>query len=147
MLNLPSATKRQTVAGKKVEIVTEDEDSEFITEQDDENGDMVADLNNLPDSWSQVTGAQTSIINDQRRVSSMVRLNKKNPIVNKPQKKVGTLKKWSPALFAGWQERIVEIKERTLKYYKQKKNDEPVMAGILNFDLYACVVVPVPNEP
>ena len=57
------------------------------------------------------------------------------------------MKKWSPALFAGWQGRIVEIKERTLKYYKQKKDEEPVMCGILNFDLYACEVVPTPNEP
>ena len=63
---------------------------------------MVADLNNLPESWSQVIGESQSIVNDQRRVSSMVRIGKTNPVLDKPKKKVGSLKKWSPALLAGW---------------------------------------------
>ena len=83
MLNLPSGTRKQTVGGKKIEIITEDEDSEFVTEADEE-GDMVADLNNLPDSFSQITGAQISIINDSRRVSSMVRINQTKSQLDKP---------------------------------------------------------------
>ena len=81
MLNLPSGTRKQTVGGRKVEIITEDEDVSIVTEED---GDMVADLNNLPDSFSAVTGGQISIINEKNRVSSMVRINQTKPLLDKP---------------------------------------------------------------
>ena len=61
--------------------MTEDEDVSIVT---DEEGDMVADLNNLPDSFSAVTGGQLSIINEKNRVSSMVRINKTKPLLDKP---------------------------------------------------------------
>ena len=83
MLNLPSGTRKQTVGGRRIEIIAENEDSDFVTEADEE-GDMVADLNNLPESFSQVTGAHISIINDSRRVSSMVRINQTKSQLDKP---------------------------------------------------------------
>ena len=56
------------------------------------------------------------------------------------QRKICKVEKYSPALFAGWQERLLEVNHRKLIYYKQEKWKAPVMAGILNFDMYRCSV-------
>jgi hypothetical protein len=46
--------------------------------------------------------------------------------------------KSSPSLFAGWQERWLELKDRKLSYYKNKGDKVP--QGVLNFDLFMCSV-------
>ena len=53
-----------------------------------------------------------------RRVTSQRLLTTPQSIQQKPPKKTGALKKYSPALFAGWQTRHVEIKDGILKYFK-----------------------------
>lgn len=56
------------------------------------------------------------------------------------------LKKYSPALFAGWQDRYVEIEGGILKYFKDEKGVR-LNQGILNFDLYRCGVKQDAKKP
>ena len=53
----------------------------------------------------------------------------------KPIDKEGEVFKYSPSLFAGWQKRILLVKDRNLRYFKTK-NGKQVQQGVLNFDLY-----------
>ena len=98
----------------------------------------MTDLNGAH-SLSSVLKAETeSIINQNRRISSVRRINNQNQ--NICQRKIGKVEKYSPALFARWQERLLEVSNRKLTYSKQEKWKAPVMAGILNFDMYRCSV-------
>ena len=49
--------------------------------------------------------------------------------------KEGELRKYSPALFAGWQRRNFRIEDGILQYFKGNQ-----VQGTLNFDLYCCIV-------
>ena len=66
--------------------------------------------------------------------------------VEEPAKKTGVLHKYV-SFFSGWQERLVEIDNQQLKYFKQTDNEKPVMEGTLNFSLYECILTEVPNQP
>ena len=46
----------------------------------------------------------------------------------------------SPTLFASWKDKIVELDNKVLKYYKEKKNGTIKLKGVLNFDLYSVVL-------
>lgn len=53
----------------------------------------------------------------------------------------GFLKKYSPALFKGWQKRRVHVENHELRYYKEGSDKEwKELAGCINFDLYKCDV-------
>ena len=54
--------------------------------------------------------------------------------------KSGFLKKYSPALFKGWQKRTVQLDGGILKYFKERSNGQLENKGTLNFDLYQCIV-------
>ena len=64
----------------------------------------------------------------------------------KPPGKGGLLDKYSPALFRSWQTRTCEVKDRILKYSKEK-NGKLEMCGVLNFDLYCCYVQKIAGKP
>ena len=86
-------------------------------------------------------GESDSIINPQRRISSMRILNYNKQGAQRPPKKKGILAKHSPALTlkiigSGWQDRIIELDNKLLKYFKPEKKGPPTMQGVLNFDLY-----------
>lgn len=54
--------------------------------------------------------------------------------------KQGVCFKFSPALFAGWQERYLTLNDSILRYYKIKSNGKKVMKGVLNFHLYMATI-------
>jgi hypothetical protein len=57
--------------------------------------------------------------------------------------KAGIIRKYSPALFKGWQRRHVVIRDHQLRYWKEKTKNSGVwdeLCGVLNFDLYRCDV-------
>ena len=57
----------------------------------------------------------------------------------------GTLFKNSPSMFKGWQERYFVLKDRKIKWYKNKESKTPL--GVLNFDFYKCDCDPVKDDP
>lgn len=50
------------------------------------------------------------------------------------------VQKKSPSFFAGWQDRLLEVKNRTFTYSKVGKNGEHEVTGTLNFDFYECFI-------
>ena len=56
--------------------------------------------------------------------------------------KYGKLKKYSPSIFFGWQDRYVKVEDRQLKWFKKAE-----LQGIINFDLYGCTVEKIANKP
>ena len=60
-------------------------------------------------------------------------------VKSKAGEKRGMLKKKSPKLFVGRQQRYFEISERIFKYFKEVKGVQKCK-GTLNFDIYQCFV-------
>ena len=117
------------------------DDSEML---ESEGNDTVGDLLGA-NALSIVLKSETeSIINQNRRISSVRRMNPQNQSVC--ERRINKVEKYSPALFAGWQPRLLEVNHRKLTYYKQEKWKAPVMAGILNFDMYRCSVQKDPKN-
>ena len=51
--------------------------------------------------------------------------------------KEGILEKRKDGMFGGWNSRLVNVKNKTLKFYDERKEERK---GVLNFDLYQCAV-------
>ena len=62
---------------------------------------------------------------------------------NKPQEIEGYLEKYSPSIFTGWQNRYFTLKNRKLKYFKDKNSKNP--KGCFNFD-FMTVDIKVSND-
>lgn len=61
----------------------------------------------------------------------------------------GYIRKYSPALFKGWQRRLVVLKDHQLRYWKEETKGNgkwDVLAGVLNFDLYSTQVTLVEKD-
>ena len=81
---------------------------------------------------------RTSERESSRRITSQRFLSIAN--IGRLPKKVGSLKKFSPAFFKRWQSRLIELDEGTLKYFKETRRGKLENKGTLNFDLYWCQV-------
>ena len=92
------------------------------------------------DVWQLMQADSHVSVGNNRRVTSMheIRMSRVSQVL-KPMAKSGVLKKYSPALFRGWQLRTIQLNEGILKYFKEK-NGELENMGTLNFDLYQCIV-------
>jgi hypothetical protein len=60
------------------------------------------------------------------------------------EEKRGVLMKSSPSIFKGWQERIVLLKDRKLKYFK---GNSSIPSGVLNFDHFLCEIEQSKKDP
>ena len=56
----------------------------------------------------------------------------------------GIMWKWSPSLFAGWQERFFTLKNKKLRWFKN--NTSKVPQGVMNFDFFECKCVMAEGE-
>jgi len=61
------------------------------------------------------------------------------------EEKKDHLLKSSPSFFKGWQDRIVVLKDRKLKYFKTEQSLVP--SGVINFDLFKCYVKENEKDP
>jgi|DEB0MinimDraft_12_1074336.scaffolds.fasta_scaffold74266_1 hypothetical protein len=57
----------------------------------------------------------------------------------------GSLSKWSPALFSGWQERYFKLNNKKIKWFKNEASTIP--QGVLNFDHFECNLEEVAKDP
>ena len=112
----------------------------------DEEEDLVDELDGKA-LKPQASTTSESIINQNRRISSCIRIQKNNRLKQIPPKKHGILQKWSPSLFAGYQDRFITLENKVLTYFKEEKKGVPSMQGVLNFDLYACSLHSVDGKP
>ena len=61
--------------------------------------------------------------------------------------RVGQLRKQKPGMMGGWQERLVEVDNKKLSYFKKNKDLELVRGGVLSFDFYQISVRKFAKEP
>ena len=74
----------------------------------DDEGDLVDELDGKA-LKPQASNTSESIINQNRRISSCIRIQKNNRLKQIPPKKNGILQKWSPSLFACYQDRFITL--------------------------------------